>query len=1024
MVCIPLATVFNEMVASDLKFLDRYCFIVFVDLATRYCAAQVICNKKPETIISAFLDKWISVFGAPRKLLTDNGREYNNPELRILAETFNFKVYTTAAESPWSNGIVERLNGILGQSVSKIREEVGCGIQTALAWAVAARNALDNNGGHSPNTLVLSFNPAFPNIFNSRPPGLEEVTSSDVVRQNLNALHTARQEFVKSENSERIRRALKYRTRHILAEEVSNGDEVYYKRQKEDVWRGPGSVIGKCGKTVIVKHGGETVRVHAVSIMRAPEKVMGMHDVRELFTDSIIEPNSNSPMHEEGKTKRYVETNNFGVKKAKFDDLTAPVSDSPADSNMQVGMEKLMVNDTGGIPVANHNNMERCRQDSQQRLVENITGGASVASSNRMTSVMEGGKASEDISAGEDTVQGTDPKGCSSSNPLRDEVICENLGTKSSKAIPKTWKPKMRFQGFCKDTGAYVSGEVISRAGKSTGRNRSQYNVVLDQGDEQTGGQQRWFDMNSLDELSVLENENEILIMYATEEVFQAKLKEFKSWEDNMVMEKVEDTGQDTISARWVITQKEHADKGSIIKARLVARGYEESKESLRTDSPTCSKEGMRIFLTIASAMGWICYTIDVRSAYLQGDGISRVVFIRPPKEFADGRVWKLKKTVYGLCDAARAWYLKVRKTLEELGMVSNEILNGSLYYWSYEGMLQGLLAVHVDDFLWAGTPCFKHQVMDKFSNQFQIGCLVGRSFTYLGLRLCTFRDGITIDQIPYAASLDYIPIDKKKRRAKDSALTDKEWTLGRAKVGQLNWLATHTRPDIAYEVSILGTYMASPKFGDLDRINKLIDIAKKDPIQIYFPRLDRSTAWEMICYVDAATPPKGAEMWGQTYFDSLRSQGAYIIFLQDKNGQRSVIDWRSKKIDRVVTAPFAAELLATVDAVNNCKYLATILYTITGRKLSSVTCYTDSKSLVDNLYSTHQLDDRQQRLDIGVLKQNLTSDEFGGAKLIIKWVKGSDQLADAMTKRGVNPYNLRAALDRDTRVEGYSNQS
>ena len=72
-VCIPLATVFNEMVASDLKFLDRYCFIVFVDLATRYCAAQVICNKKLETIISAFLDKWISVFGAPRKLLTDNG---------------------------------------------------------------------------------------------------------------------------------------------------------------------------------------------------------------------------------------------------------------------------------------------------------------------------------------------------------------------------------------------------------------------------------------------------------------------------------------------------------------------------------------------------------------------------------------------------------------------------------------------------------------------------------------------------------------------------------------------------------------------------------------------------------------------------------------------------------------------------------------------------------------------------------------------------------------------------------------
>ena len=58
---------------------------------------------------------------------------------------------TTAAESPWSNGICERLNGILGTLVSKIVDDVNCDVYTALAWAVSACNAFDNNSDYSPN---------------------------------------------------------------------------------------------------------------------------------------------------------------------------------------------------------------------------------------------------------------------------------------------------------------------------------------------------------------------------------------------------------------------------------------------------------------------------------------------------------------------------------------------------------------------------------------------------------------------------------------------------------------------------------------------------------------------------------------------------------------------------------------------------------------------------------------------------------------------------------------------------------
>ena len=44
---------------------------------------------------------------------------------------------------------------------------------------------------------------------------------------------------------------------------------VVYKRQGEDKWRGPGNVIGRDGKQVLVRHGGIYVRVHACHLQNS-----------------------------------------------------------------------------------------------------------------------------------------------------------------------------------------------------------------------------------------------------------------------------------------------------------------------------------------------------------------------------------------------------------------------------------------------------------------------------------------------------------------------------------------------------------------------------------------------------------------------------------------------------------------------------------------------------------------------------------------------------------------------------------
>ena len=86
----------------------------------------------------------------------------------------------------------------------------------------------------------------------------------------------------------------------------------------------------------------------------------------------------------------------------------------------------------------------------------------------------------------------------------------------------------------------------------------------------------------------------------------------------------------------------------------------EKNKHLIPTDSPTVNKITLKILLTVAASKGWKIRCSDVTRAFLQSAEIKRDVHVKPPKE-ADvkkGFCWKLEKTVYGLKDATRGFYL------------------------------------------------------------------------------------------------------------------------------------------------------------------------------------------------------------------------------------------------------------------------------------------------------------------------------------------------------------------------------
>ena len=106
----------------------------------------------------------VSYFGSPRQYLADNGGEFSNTEYREMCEHLNIGVMKTAAESPWSNGVCERHNAVIKESVLKTVEESKCSLETATAWAVSANNSLHGNLGYSPNMLVFGKNPNFSTV--------------------------------------------------------------------------------------------------------------------------------------------------------------------------------------------------------------------------------------------------------------------------------------------------------------------------------------------------------------------------------------------------------------------------------------------------------------------------------------------------------------------------------------------------------------------------------------------------------------------------------------------------------------------------------------------------------------------------------------------------------------------------------------------------------------------------------------------------------------------------------------------
>ena len=485
----------------------------------------------------------------------------------------------------------------------------------------------------------------------------------------------------------------------------------------------------------------------------------------------------------------------------------------------------------------------------------------------------------------------------------------------------------------------FKSGVILSRAGKSTGRLKHWYNIRDESGEHKSIDLEHieWTRDDGLSDQDqeIRSNNEEVNIVtipkneHNSEKCMKAKYTELEKLKEFNTYETVKDEGQYRISTTWVLW-----NKGDEVRARLVARGYEDNQE-IQTDSPTVGKSTVCITMAMAAAEHWEIKTTDIKSAFLQGKDMDREVYLTPPKESNcdTGFLWKLKRCLYGLNDAARQFYKSVENFLIEKGCKKSS-MDLALFLLMKDDSLQGIIASHVDDFLHCGTQYFENNVMKKLRQHFQAGKVEGGQFKYVGFDIFQSKEGIALDQGAYTENIENYQINPSRAMNKNQILDETEQTTFRKLVGRINWAVQGSRPDMAFELLDLSTKLKQGKVGDLSRAIKVVSKIRESQSRIFIPSMNDKRKWEMLVYTDAA----------HANLNGTGSVGAHLVFLTNYCDV-CIISWSSTKIKRVVRSTIAAEALSLQEGLENAVYLKNLIAEFLPRRDNALPI----RAIVDN---------------------------------------------------------------------------
>ena len=198
--------IFEAEDVNGVRFYVGHC----IDQATRFQMAEVLPNKSSESVINFLKTRWFPIFGPPRVLVADQGREFVSWNFEELCAQHSILLWHCAVQAPWQNGVCERgggvLKAILGALVKSQSVVGGEDLQVALQEAVTAYNNDITDAGVSPAQAALGRQPrlqgdvlgnfgqrlAEHGLIDSKPSLARQVAMREVARVAMARLHFSR----------------------------------------------------------------------------------------------------------------------------------------------------------------------------------------------------------------------------------------------------------------------------------------------------------------------------------------------------------------------------------------------------------------------------------------------------------------------------------------------------------------------------------------------------------------------------------------------------------------------------------------------------------------------------------------------------------------------------------------------------------------------------------------------------------------------------------------------------------------
>lgn len=272
-------------------------------------------------------------------------------------------------------------------------------------------------------------------------------------------------------------------------------------------------------------------------------------------------------------------------------------------------------------------------------------------------------------------------------------------------------------------------------------------------------------------------------------------------------------------------------------------------------------------------------------------------------------------------------------------------------------------------------------------TNEFEVKDL-GQMRYFLGIEVSRSPRGIYLSQRKYVLDLlsetgmsgcrpALTPIEQNHRLTSESGEPVDREQYQRL-VGRLIYLS-HTRPDIAFAVSVVSQFMHNPKTRHMDAVNRIIRYLKGCPGRGLLYKSSGNLQVE--CYTDAD--------WAGS-LDDRRSTSGYCTFVGG-----NLVTWRSKKQNVVAKSTAEAEFRAMAHGVCEVLWLKILLMELGLFQARPLMMYCDNKAAIDIAHNPVQ-HGRTKHIEID---RHFIKEKLDQGIICMPYVSSSNQLADILTK-------------------------